>query len=463
MQGDGGQDERGSPDFSDSNASELDTVDPTLSFRAAGGAFGKGKPNSRGQPRPGTNSTEDPSDARKNLSNPPPGGGHDRAASNASSIGSAGVGFSTGNAPGLLVASSGANSRRASVMSTTNSELGTFLTMGIDLGVEVPAPPPISLPARRASVFRTPSAGPTAPDPKATATAVYTPTDPYRLAKIESAVDQLLDEGPLSLSMEPPPIFGNYEIAQVIDLALAKVAAESNSGTTPEDIIMLFHRNASMDGDGPPKDEEGRKVFAQITSLQIKLKTSNAVLNEMGKRMEKLQRWVNDVSSKAAAYEQERIHYNTVIEGLKTQVKALEMRAETAEAAINSFDNIHALRKQALASQKDESNERWAMKANTQRNAAEKRHNARPIRVPSPSRLDGEGGEERTETAVADPAGERNKFVESKRDGPRDPKEITRDVILETARIIGVKKKFDPPTPLGVGLKSLIEREENQP
>ncbi|KAI8838961.1 hypothetical protein BC829DRAFT_31382 [Chytridium lagenaria] len=299
---------------SDTSSSELDAMGASLPSRAVRGTMG-----GRGILRPASFTDDGDGSKKKAVTiDAASSVGHDRSSSVASSVGQSGVmhgGLST-------ISNSNASSRRASVVSNAQSELGTFLTMGIDLKGDMPTPPPPQV--RRASVMM--MRAPTDMTRQSVTTAVYTSNDPNRLAKIENAANFVIDDSLLSnmssMSFEPPPIFGNHELAQVIDMVLAKVAGESNTRASAEDVVAIFHGSFGADvPDHFPKDEEGRKYHSAIVALQIKLKTSNAILNEMGKRMEKLQRWVNEVSSRAAAFEQERTHHVAVVEALRNQIK----------------------------------------------------------------------------------------------------------------------------------------------
>ncbi|KAJ3101221.1 hypothetical protein HDU97_001572 [Phlyctochytrium planicorne] len=353
------------------------------------------------------------------------GGGHARGPSSTSQ--------------GLPVVASVASSRRTSVISSSaQSELGTFLTMGIDLKADIPQAPP---PVRRPSVMMKPPSE----HGRGSVAAVYASNDPNRMSKIEDAVDHVLDDGGLSLSnsIEPPPIFGNHELAQVIDMVLVKVAGETPP-LTPDDLVAVYALQDPMTRD----DEKAHK--AQLMTLQIKIKTSNAIMNELGKRMEKLQRWVNEVSTRAAAFEQERTHHVAIIDGLKAKVKSLEVRAETAEGAINAFEKIHVDVSDA------------GMKFGAANEPAVPK-GGQPIKIPQSEKGRRRKGRQKKKVELDVGVKEFDMVglgVEEMDEPDEAPKEVTREVILQTAKLMGVKKKFDPPTALGVGLRALADREE---
>ncbi|KAJ3212233.1 hypothetical protein HDU67_003953 [Dinochytrium kinnereticum] len=337
--------------------------------------------------------------------------------------------------------------------------------MGIDFNADIPPPPPPQM--RRPSVMRQPSAGPvefSRPAPAVT----YTTNDPSRFAKIESGVNFVLDDSLGStlhaMSVEPPPLFGNYELAQVIDMVLSKVSTDSGPAVTAEDIISVF-QGPLGDGVDHAKDEEGRKYQAMILAAQIKLKTSNAILNEMGKRMEKLQRWVNEVSTRAAAFEQERTHHVAVVEALKTQIRNLEIRAETSEAAINAFDRIRIEKNQKTVHGKsdledgsDEDDEN-ILNSNSRRTCGDGASRQKKPSRKRKERLRYQSAE--SEANYTEPFSTSLDAKEGFTEDDAPPKEITREIIIQTARIMGVKKRFDPPTALGVGLKAYADREEH--
>ncbi|KAJ3177075.1 hypothetical protein HK101_010319 [Irineochytrium annulatum] len=328
--------------------------------------------------------------------------------------------------------------------------------------------------------------------------------DPARLARIEFIVEDLLEshgranpptQSAAGAPFDNPPLFLGMDVAALIEQALLRVANDVKVAS--EDVVEAHGANpqmAAFDGvniDGSSSAPPATKPTPAMMALQVKLKTSNAIISEMGKRVDRYQRAVSDLSGRLAVMEQERAENVGVISLLRERALAFKIKAETAEAAINVFERVHPTLPppQSDSEEEDGSGDEGdatdsggggaAAGGRASGRLAAQQRDGMQIRVPTPGfarkkkrkgkkvRVQAFAESETRQVADAPAAAEEmyedsSKFLEdvpSDGDGPATA--ITRGVIVKTARMLAAKKRYDPPTKLGVGLKSSIAKEEH--
>jgi hypothetical protein len=168
--------------------------------------------------------------------------------------------------------------------------------------------------------------------------------DPVRSAKtietVNSVLSMLNRTAPVStmLGLETPQLFNGAELASLIDQILTKLAQDSSVNF--EDVAASFKLGTGNEAITVSGIQD-KAVRTLVTSLQIKLKTSQSIVTELGRKLDKVQRNATDLSSCVATLEMERASQNAGMEKLKLHIKELELRAASAEAAINLWDQSH--------------------------------------------------------------------------------------------------------------------------
>ncbi|KAI8613418.1 hypothetical protein BC830DRAFT_1170244, partial [Chytriomyces sp. MP71] len=143
-----------------------------------------------------------------------------------------------------------------------------------------------------------------------------------------------------SALLDAPPPFGARDLADILDLVLNTVAREMGVSV---DVVAGAHvpgastRNASV-----PK--------AELTPAQmgLKIKTISYANAEMGKKLERANAHIGELSSKLAALEGETARAQRVVRQLGADRTALEFRARTAEAAVNAYNSLVAASRSKL-------------------------------------------------------------------------------------------------------------------
>ncbi|KAJ3316891.1 hypothetical protein HDU76_001486 [Blyttiomyces sp. JEL0837] len=421
-------------------------------------------------------------------------------------------------------------SRRASVISNASStgyhapsDLSTFLTMGLDTVIDldnVQVTPPgtryASAAAKRPTTTPGAAAGATGPAisgsgaagaPRTSTTTAPQQIEAERSTKTTQAVyatmTDMMDPNRLA-GFEPLPPFSEIDLASVIDQVLARIAAENDISV--QDVAGSYRKpdvvggkiieksgiGATASTSTDPKEIE-REMKKTIAGLNIKLKTSSAIVTELGKKLDKAQRSVAEMTSKLAGFEMDRAAQMSLIERYKKQIASLELRAASAEAAINAYTRKHYSRVKiagAVDGEGGDDADGEGYDADGRRDQSGSRSGKvrRNVRVVVP--LAAMEGEERQKRGRGRGKGKRRggdhddmssdgwdtadgftsesdtevyrDYVPDAEELKAAPTQITRAVIEKTARVLAAKKKFDPPSALEIGLQALIDKEEQQ-
>ncbi|KAI9335542.1 hypothetical protein BDR26DRAFT_865933 [Obelidium mucronatum] len=190
--------------------------------------------------------------------------------------------------------------------------------------------------------------------------------------------------------------------------------------------------------------------------MSLKIKTMSYSNAEMGKKLEASNKAISDLISTVAKLEGEKAAALFLVERMKTEGKALELRARTAEAAVNAYDQEFKKSVEALlaVATNAENGLRTGVINNLVSTSAPK-----IISV----KLTNNKSSKSNKLDVTDFSSSDDDFSDVEGGGgymSDDPTKITRKVINDTAKMLAGKKKFDPPSILSVGLKSCLEKEE---
>ncbi|KAJ3410618.1 hypothetical protein HDV05_003539 [Chytridiales sp. JEL 0842] len=412
------------------------------------------------------------------------------------------------NNGGVSTSEPGASSSgaKASFAYTPSNDVGTFLTMGLDdLDALTKAPSTVASrynSARNHRATKEYASGNNVESYRPTAT--HVDVDPQRALKtldtVKSVVSSVNKTGTVSGAVgldATSPMFNGVELASLIDQILTRLAQDCNLSI---DDVSSCLKLATEKEAATITGIQDRQVRTLITSLQIKLKTSQSVINELGKKVDRAQRSSEGLASKIATLEMEKATHGMVVEKMKAQMKELELRAVTAENAINVYNRTRQVQIEqggsgGWGSRPGTWNEEGGIEAEdaqaesppgtgtTLKNpgSAPEASNSggSSQRRQKPSRkdmgvrvLDTHAETENSEQESGKPETLDESLSEVEDDGylgrdttEEDSKEpmtkITRTVIRNTARMLAAKKKFDPPSVHGAVHKNNITKEEH--
>ncbi|KAJ3024998.1 UNVERIFIED_CONTAM: hypothetical protein HDU68_007570 [Siphonaria sp. JEL0065] len=245
--------------------------------------------------------------------------------------------------------------------------------------------------------------------------------------------------------LDTPPPFGASDLATLIDQVLKQVAIEM--GVAVKDVVGAHVPGSSTRNNAPT-------IAATLTPAQmsLKIKTMSYSNAEMGKKLEIANKAISDLISNVAKLEGEKAAALFLVDRMKRETKALELRARTAEAAVNAYDeefrkSVEALMAAAATTGNFQSESIPVVAPRIISVKLNNNNNSKNSKSRKLSFTDFSSDEEASEAEAEGYASD-------------DPTKITKKVINDTAKMLAAKKKFDPPSILSVGLKSCLEKEE---
>ncbi|KAJ1551310.1 hypothetical protein HK096_001453 [Nowakowskiella sp. JEL0078] len=284
-----------------------------------------------------------------------------------------------------------------------------------------------------------------------------------------ASVYQVLDKTPGATSADGALTFASVDLADLIDRVLDRVEVEAGFGD----------------------DGGGHK------GLLVRLRTFQSTVTELGRRINKFQKFVFDAQQKIEMGERVREELEAQVETLQLELKVAQevasvskIAAEAAEQAIvdAAADAAAAAASAAYAQirqqQAEKENSRKKSRSFSVLDTANQEA-FRDVITGSYTGLDrmksrslkfgvgfnGEEGSHNHERKIlwessdgcdTDPENEKSfdpfdpEFVNKKPVGTR----ITKPVLIDAAKMLSAKKKFDPPTSLGVGLKITGDKDD---
>ncbi|KAJ3068413.1 hypothetical protein HDU98_008400 [Podochytrium sp. JEL0797] len=236
--------------------------------------------------------------------------------------------------------------------------------------------------------------------------------------------------------LDTPPPFGARDLAQLMERVISQVAIDM--GVSVQEVIaghIAFGGGATKQFPLTP------------AQMSLKIKTMSYSNAELGKKLEIAHASIGNLVTRVSELEGERVAALILVNRMKEQMMALEMRAKTAEGAVNVYVSNHEGVNQGggvpmVYSTTSEGHPIVSVKLNS----ASASHTNRRKKF-----TDFSSDDEHYQSEA-----ESQEYSSSD-----DPTKITRKIINDTANMLSAKKKFDPPSILSVGLKSCLEKEEH--
>ncbi|KAI8803358.1 hypothetical protein BJ742DRAFT_502949 [Cladochytrium replicatum] len=227
--------------------------------------------------------------------------------------------------------------------------------------------------------------------------------------------------------------------------------------------------------------------LSTLPLTKLKLQTHQAMVTELGRRIHRFQKTTTSLNSRIESLEKENLNLLSTIETLQ---KSLEESKAVVEQTRENLRIAEQAIVDAVADAAAEASAAAYAQIRVEREKEHRRKESRetaqssPVQVWVPRPKSPEGKED---VVVRPTSGERVRFaqpvieeevdhdsvgrpvVESTPLDPFDPasspseieSEITKDMIIDAARMLSAKKRFDPPSTLGVGLQSAGDEESN--
>ncbi|KAJ3226087.1 hypothetical protein HDU81_007477 [Chytriomyces hyalinus] len=240
--------------------------------------------------------------------------------------------------------------------------------------------------------------------------------------------------------LDTPPPFGASDLADILDGVMSRVAAEM--GVTVQEVAGAHLPGASTRN--AITVPHGGLTPAQ---MYLKIKTVSYANAEMGKKLERANHCISDLTGKLATAEGDKLMASMMIDKLKKDLAAAEFRAKTAEAAVNAYNTML---------------EESKKKIQTASESATFEHSPNIVSLTLCGKAKGKKTRFHQDQDHGDASSDGDMRTDSELefDKNEDPTRITRRVLRDTSKMLAAKKNFDPPTALSVGLNSCLEKED---
>ncbi|KAJ3084195.1 hypothetical protein HDU99_002733 [Rhizoclosmatium hyalinum] len=303
-------------------------------------------------------------------------------------------------------------------------------------------------------------------------------------ARIEQLVIQLASDPRAALKttlLDTPPPFGAKDFSVLIEQVLKQVAVEM--GVNIRDVAAAHVPGAVAS----KKDSPNNQLGLTPAQMSLKIKTLSYTNTELGKKLEIANNSISSLISRIAELEGEKCAALLIVERIKKENGALELRAKTAEGAVNAYNQEFKQSVEAFQQQLIQNHSNPVESATEGPNAETPANTDAPNENPTPSSIESmpkiisvklhqstappsiastkitpkHKSRKLTFTDFSSDEGSAyNSEMEQEGYASDDPTKITKKVIHDTAKMLAAKKKFDPPTILSVGLKACLEKEE---
>ncbi|KAJ3229304.1 hypothetical protein HDU78_009145 [Chytriomyces hyalinus] len=241
--------------------------------------------------------------------------------------------------------------------------------------------------------------------------------------------------------LDTPPPFGASDLADIIDGVMGRVAAEM--GVSVQEVAGAHLPGASTRN--AITVPHGGLTPAQ---MYLKIKTVSYANAEMGKKLERANHCISDLTGKLATAEGEKLMSSMMIDKLKKDLAAAEFRAKTAEAAVNAYNTMLEESKKKIQT------------ASEAAGTFENSPNIVSLTLCGKTKGKKTRFHQDHERGDASSDGDLKTDSEMEFDRNEDPTRITRRVLRDTSKMLAAKKNFDPPTALSVGLNSCLDKED---